>query len=333
MFCGSIVKIASVRVYPLKFKPIYKKRIWGGQKLKEVLNKDIPPGEKIGESWELADLPQDKSIISNGEFAGQTLSSVVQKYPQEITGNKNFRLPFPLLIKFLDAEDILSVQVHPDLATCRRLGKGQPKTECWYIISAPASSHRKTGAGVIYKGLKKGVTKKQFAKAITDGSVADLLAEVPVEIGQCHFLPAGTAHSIGAGLLIAEIQTPSDTTYRVFDFNRLDDTGKPRQLHIKEALESIHFDITTDELPVTTVGRLVDCEYFKVDKGHQAKGCELLLARSKMKTMIFIIGSGTIRSVYGNHVEFRVGDTLLIPAAYEGAIRFADDTQYLTVTI
>jgi len=315
-----------VKLYPLKFKPIFKQRIWGGQKLRQVFNKDIPSREKIGESWELADLPADKSVISNGEFAGQTLGAIVKKYPAEITGNANFTTPFPLLIKFLDAEDILSVQVHPDAQTCWRLGKGQPKTECWYIISA-------TPGAVIYKGLKKDVAKEQFAKAITDGNVAELLAEVPVEVGQCHFLPAGTVHSIGPGLLIAEIQTPSDTTYRVFDFNRVDDTGKARELHIEEALESIHFGLKSSDLPVTTVGRLVDCEHFKVDKGHQTKGCELLLSPGKMNTIIFITGSGTIQSADGNYVEFRAGDTLLIPAAYEGAMRFAEDTQYLIVTV
>ena len=320
-----------MNLYPLKFKPIYKKRIWGGQKLREVFNKDIPPFEKIGESWELADLPDDKSVIANGELTGQTLNSAIKKYPKEITGDENFSGPFPLLIKFLDAEDILSVQVHPDSQTCRRMGKGKPKAECWYIISAPASSCRKTGAGVIYKGLKEGVTKEEFSKAIKKGSVAELLAKVPVEAGQCHFLPAGTAHSIGAGLLIAEIQTPSDTTYRVFDWNRVDDRGKARPLHIEEALESINFDAAGDNLPVTTVGRLVDCEYFKIDKGHQAKGCEMLLSPGKMKTLIILAGSGAILGADGTFVEFKAGDCLLVPAAYEGAMQFADDTQYLTV--
>jgi len=326
MFCGSIVKITGVKVYPLKFRPIYKQRIWGGQKLKKVFNKDIPAFEKIGESWELADLAEDKSVIADGELAGQTLSWAVKKYPEQITGNKNFATPFPLLIKFLDAEDILSVQVHPDAQTCRRLGKGQPKTECWYIIAAAPSA-------VIYKGLKKGVTKEQFAEAIENGTAAELLAKVPVKAGQCHFLPAGTVHSIGPGLLIAEIQTPSDTTYRVFDFNRVDDSGKARDLHIEEALESINFGVQSSELPVTTVGRLVDCEYFKVDKADQRNGSELLLSPGKMKTMIFITGCGTLLSADANPVEFRAGDTILIPATYQGAIRFADDTQYLTVTI
>jgi len=315
-----------VKAYPLKFRPIYKQRIWGGQKLREVFDKDIPPFEKIGESWELADLPNDKSVISNGEMTGQTLISTIEKYPKEITGNEDFSGPFPLLIKFLDAQDILSVQVHPDPETCRRMGKGEPKTECWYIISAEPGA-------VIYKGLKKGVTKEQFTEAIRKGNVADMLEEVTVEKGQCHFLPAGTAHVIGPGLLIAEIQMPSDTTYRVFDWNRVDDTGKARDLHIEEALESIHFDASGDNLSVTTMGRLVDCEYFRVDKGHQGKDCELLLSPGQMKTLIIISGFGTITGGMGIEVEFVAGDTLLVPAVYEGVMRFADDTHYLTVTI
>jgi mannose-6-phosphate isomerase len=314
-----------MRLYPLKFRPILKHRIWGGQKLRE-LGKEIAEGEKIGESWELADLPDDKSVISNGELAGKTLSSAIQNYPIEITGDENYSGAFPLLIKLIDAQDILSVQVHPDEQTCERLGKGEPKTECWYIIAAEPGA-------VIYKGLKEGVTKDRFAEAIKESNVAELLTKVTVESGECHFLPAGTAHSIGAGLLIAEIQTPSDTTYRVFDFNRVDDTGKPRQLHIEEALESIHFDDAGEELSVTTTGRLVDCEYFKVDRGHRTEGCELLLSAGEMKTMIFLTGSGTIIASGQEPVEFKGGDTLLIPFVYEGAIRFTADTQYLTVTI
>jgi mannose-6-phosphate isomerase len=315
-----------MNLYPLKFKPIFKQRIWGGQKLREFFNKDIPPSEKIGESWELTDLPDDKSVIENGQLAGQTLCSAIARYPKEITGTQNFSGPFPLLIKFLDAEDILSVQVHPDPKTCRRMGKGEPKTECWYIISAVPDA-------VIYKGLKKGVSKKKFAEAINKGSVGEMLTKVPVKAGQCHFLPAGTAHSIGLGLLIAEIQTPSDTTYRVFDWNRVDDTGKARQLHVEEALESIHFDASGDDLPVTTKGRLVDCEYFKVDKGHQAKNCELLLSSGKMKTMIVLSGLGTILGTNEISAEFKAGDTVLVPADYKGSVQFAADTQYLVVTI
>ncbi|MCX5637914.1 MAG: hypothetical protein NTX52_09520 [Planctomycetota bacterium] len=163
-----------MKAYPLKFKPIYKQRIWGGQKLREVFGKDIPAGEKIGESWEIADLPEDKSVIANGELAGRTLGWAIEKYPKEIMGDKDFRGSFPLLIKFLDAEDVLSVQVHPDKETCRRLGKGEPKTECWYIVSA-------ADGAMIYKGLKKGVTREKFAEAIKKGSVAQMLAKVTVK--------------------------------------------------------------------------------------------------------------------------------------------------------
>ena len=133
--------------------------------------------------------------------------------------------------------------------------------------------------------------------------------------------------------MIAEIQLPSDTTYRVFDWNRVDETGKPRELHIEEALESINFDMSDEELPVTTIGRLVNCDYFVIDKGHQAKSCEALLSPGEMKTLIILSGCGTILGPDGNSVEFKAGDCLLVPAAYEGAILFVDDTEYLTVTI
>lgn len=315
-----------MKPYPLKFKPIFKQRIWGGQKLREYFNKEIPPSGKIGESWELADLPEDKSIIANGELAGLTVGAAVEKYPREIAGVKSLQGRFPLLIKFLDAEEVLSVQVHPDQQTCRRMGKGEPKTECWYIIAAGS-------AAIIYKGLKKGVTKKRFAEAIVKGGVADMLEKVSVKAGQCHFLPAGTPHSIGAGILLAEIQTPSDTTYRVFDWHRVDETGKPRRLHVEEAMESIHFEASGDNLSVTTVGRLVDYEHFKMDKGRQARDCEVLLWYGKMKAMIILTGMGKIVARDETAVEFRAGDTLLIPAVYEGVMRFAGDTEYLTVTV
>jgi mannose-6-phosphate isomerase len=318
--------MVSMKAYPLKFKPIYKQRIWGGQRLRDVFGKNLPAGQKIGESWELADLPEDKSVIANGELAGQTLHSAIEQFSEKITGHENFPLPFPLLIKILDAEDILSVQVHPDPETCRQMGKGEPKTECWYIIAAEPGA-------VIYKGLKKGVTKEQFAKAIEQGTVAEMLVKVPVRAGECHFLPAGTAHAIGPGLLIAEIQTPSDTTYRVFDWNRVDDTGRARDLHVEEAIESINFNQSDDELFVTTIGLLADCEYFTINKGHQGKNCELLLSPGQMKTLIMLSGRGTILGTGGDIIEFSAGDCMLIPVAYKGAIHFTVDTEYLTVTL
>jgi mannose-6-phosphate isomerase len=314
-----------MQAYPLKFGPIYKERIWGGKMLREVFGRDTPRGKHIGESWELADLPQDKSKITNGELTSLTLAEAIGKYPEGITGRKQFLLPFPLLIKFLDCGEILSVQVHPDKETCERIGKGDPKTECWYIISAAPGA-------VIYKGLKNGVTREKFGRAIKEGTVERMLNKVEVKVGECHYLPAGTAHAIGAGLLIAEIQTPSDTTYRVFDWNRVDESGRARPIHIEEALQSIHFDASGDNFSVTTIGRLVDCEFFKIDKGHQKRNCEVLLSPGWMKTVIVLNGFGTI-SGGGSVVDFKAGDTMLVPAVYEGVIRFSAETDYLTVTI
>ena len=205
------------------------------------------------------------------------------------------------------------------------MGKGRPKAECWYIISALPEA-------VIYKGLKKGVGKEQFARAIKKGLSAELFNKVAVKAGECHYLPAGTPHSIGAGILIAEIQTPSDTTYRVYDWDRVDGSGKSRQLHIEEALESIHFDASGNNLSVTTTGRLADCEYFKVDKFEGTKDSKTRLLSGKMRVFIIIKGEGSFFDDSGQE-RFRAGDTLLVPAQYRGKIEFKDDSEYLTITV
>lgn len=315
-----------MQLYPLKFKPIFKERIWGDRQLCDYFGKNIPANVKIGESWELADLPHDKSEITNGVLAGQTIDRVLADFGPEITGSNHYQPPFPLLIKILDAQDVLSVQVHPDAATCKRMGKGQPKTECWYILDA------RPGA-VIYKGLQPGTTRQQFADAVRDGTCADFLVKVPVKPGQCHFLPSGTCHAIGAGLLIAEIQQPSDITYRFFDWNRLDPaTGKSRPLHIEDALEAIHFDSFGDTLSVKSVGRLVDAPEFKVDKSHQMPECETLLT-GQMKVLFIASGCGRIISEQTETTGFVKGDTLLIPAAFEGVMQFHEECEYLTATV
>jgi mannose-6-phosphate isomerase len=315
-----------VNIYPLKFEPIYKKRIWGGQKLREVFHRELPQGEKIGESWDLVDLPDDKSIVANGELAGQTLYELLKKFPQEIIGKSFYKKPFPILIKFLDAQDILSVQVHPDQQSCIRLGQGKPKTEFWYVISAIPGAF-------IYKGLKNGVDKKKFSEAIKQGGVADLLVKIPVEAGQCYYLPAGTVHSIGPGLLIAEVQTPSDTTYRVFDFDRLDEYGRARELHLHQALESIHFNSAADQLPVSTNGRLVKSKFFVIDKYSRKAGDEQVVSQGQMKILIFIKGRGIILCQSGVSVEFNAGDCLLMPANVNASIRFAEAADYLAVGV
>jgi mannose-6-phosphate isomerase len=292
--------------------------------LRDVFGRKTPRHVRIGESWDLADLPEDRSVVANGELAGRTLRSVIEEYPAGVTGREDFEPPFGLLVKFLDCGRTLSVQVHPDASACRRMGRGDPKTECWYIVAAGPGS-------VLYKGLKRGTTKRSFARAIKAGTVEKTLDRVEVKAGECHFLPAGTVHAVGAGLLIAEIQLPSDTTYRVFDWNRLSPEGKPRPLHVAEALESINFDISAQDLPVNSIGRLVDCEFFTVDKGHQAKGCELLLRAGEVKVLVFLGGMGRIEHYGGGSIQFAAGEVFLVPAAYEGAAVFTAETEYLTV--
>jgi mannose-6-phosphate isomerase len=311
--------------YPLKFKPIYKELIWGGDKLRSFFGKDTPTGKKIGESWELADLPNDKSVITNGEFAGKTIAEVLQKYPQEITGKKDYQPPFGLLIKFIDAADVLSVQVHPDKEVVKKLKTGSPKTECWYIIDTEPGA-------CIYKGLKSGTTRERFEQSLKTGNCAELLNKVSVKPGQCHFLPAGTVHAIGAGILIAEIQTPSDTTFRIFDWNRLQN-GKPRQLHIAQALESIHFDQKAENLPVTTVGRIADTEFFKIDKITAQADSSRQIVEGIMKVIIIIKGRGQITSADSQTIDFSKGQTILLPAAFAGKMFFDNPTEYLSTTL
>lgn len=316
-----------MKPYPLKFKPLFKERIWGGQKLRDVFGKNLPVDVKIGESWELADLPEDKSEIINGPLAGRTIDQVIAEFGTAITGKDDYQPPLPLLIKILDAQDVLSVQVHPDAETCKRTGKGDPKTECWYIIDAQPGA-------VIYKGLIPGTTKEQFAEAIEKGTCEEYLVQVPVHVGECHFLPSGTCHAIGAGLLIAEIQQPSDTTYRVFDWNRVDPvTGQGRQLHIDDALNCIHFNTSGDNLSVTSIGRLVDADEFKVDKGHQVAGAEVLLLSKAMQVLVILNGSGQISATDLESVEFEKGDCLLIPAAFSGVMQFKANCEYLVARV
>jgi len=315
-----------VKIYPLKFRPFIKERIWDGRKNGEFFGKSLPQDLKIGESWELADLPNDKSEITNGTLAGRTIDQVIAEFGVSITGKDDYQPPLPFLIKILDAQDVLSVQVHPDVKTCQRTGKGDPKTECWYIINAEPGA-------VIYKGLKSGTTKQKFAEAIANGTCEEHLIKVPVQVGECHFLPSGTCHAIGAGLLIAEIQQPSDTTYRVYDWNRVDPaTGQERQLHIEDALECIHFDPTGDNLSVETTGRLVDADEFKVDKGHQVPGAEVLLTK-QMKVLLILSGSGQIVAENVEPVDFEKGDCLLVPAAFKGVIQFAAECEYLVASV
>jgi mannose-6-phosphate isomerase len=326
-----------VPVHPLIFEPIFKHRIWGGRTLETAFGKTLPPREPIGESWELADLPEDKSIVATGPMAGRRLGDIVREWGSDLTGRAPlFEGSFPLLIKLLDAKTDLSVQVHPNEATAERLGV-RLKHEAWYVIASTADA-------CIYKGLKPGVTADSFRAAIQDGTCADLLNRIPVKPGQCYYLPSGTVHALGGGILVAEIQTPSDVTYRVFDWNRVDaQTGQPRQLHIDEAMGCINFETATpDDEPRshvasywTTVTRLAHCESFTIEKVRMVAGVEQAIPYAEPVVWTVLSGQGQIMYDGDQHtLAFSKGQTVLLPAALDDArVRVDEDTVWLETTV
>ncbi|MCE9637829.1 MAG: class I mannose-6-phosphate isomerase [Planctomycetes bacterium] len=234
--------------YPLVLGPRLLEKPWGGRRIETVLGRALPAGQRIGESWEVYDRDGGSSVVLNGPLAGRTLAS--------LRGDT----PFPFIVKILDAAENLSVQVHPDAAAAARLG-GEAKTECWFVL------HAEPGAKV-FRGLRSGVTKEELAAALANGSVETCLHSFEVTMGDTVFVPAGTVHTIGRGVLLAEVQQNSDTTYRMFDW------GRPREIHVREALDSIHFGPRSpDKIPAQLLsddGQLarllmIQCPYFTVD--------------------------------------------------------------------
>ena len=222
-------------LYPFTFRPIFKERVWGGRELERLYHKALPPDVPIGESWEISDRPGDVSVIANGLYAGEDLRWLMENYAADLLGGAKAQGGrFPLLVKILDAQDRLSLQVHPPPAKAAQLG-GEPKTEMWYVAEAAPGAE-------LYVGLKRGVTRAEFEQRIVAGTVAECFHRVNVRPGDSMFLPSGRVHALGAGLVIFEIQQNSDTTYRVFDWNRLGLDGKPRELHVPQSLASIDFN-------------------------------------------------------------------------------------------
>jgi mannose-6-phosphate isomerase len=246
---------------PLLFEPLAMERVWGGRLVESLLGKSIPRGLPIGELWEMVDRPEAQSVVHRDPLKGRTLHDLWTNHRAEIFGKKHLSNPsprFPLLIKLLDARERLSVQVHPPVSRAAELG-GEPKTECWYFL------HAAEGAS-IYAGLKKGVKRKEFEKALKNGSVEETLHRAPSHTGESIFIPSGRLHAIGEGLLIVEVQQNSDTTYRVFDWNRNGLDGKPRELHLEESMASIDFDDFEPELTPASAPVVADCPYFLVEK-------------------------------------------------------------------
>ncbi|ACL70898.1 type I phosphomannose isomerase catalytic subunit [Halothermothrix orenii] len=307
-----------MELYPLKFKPVYKSKIWGGRKLKDVFNRDLPD-QNIGESWEVAAHPNGTSIVANGSLKGQSLPDIINTYGDKITGEKLVDIcqeRFPLLIKLLDAEKKLSVQVHPDNDYAHRVENDSGKTEMWYIIDA------RPGARLVY-GLKPGTTKEQLAKAIKRGEIEKYLNRVPVKKGDVFFMPSGTIHAIEEGILLAEIQQNSDTTYRVYDWDRVGQDGNPRPLHIEKALDVINFKtdsslVNYKPLSVNTDQYrrdfLAACPYFVTEYIEVKDEIDFII--NKFIVLMCLKGTGEIH--YNNRkTRIAAGETLLIPAALE----------------
>lgn len=226
-------------LYPLRFKPTYKQYIWGGWKFATLLNRHLPADENFAESWEICDHGSDQSVVEGGPLDGETLHSLCKNYGRRLVGDvlpANYAAgQFPLLLKYLDAEQNLSLQVHPGDAMASRLNPPEKgKTEAWYVVAAVPGS-------IIYAGLKPGVDKRTLAEALEKGRCEECLHYFEARRGDCVFIPAGTVHSLGSGILVAEIQETSDVTFRLFDWNRVGADGRPRQLHIEQGLEAIDF--------------------------------------------------------------------------------------------
>ena len=303
-------------LYPIVFQPIFKERIWGGRELERLYAKPLPPGKPIGESWEISDRPGDASVIVNGPLAGKSLRWLMENHAAEILGGAGSADGgrFPLLCKILDAREKLSLQVHPPAAKAAEL-HGEPKTEMWFIADAAPD------AG-LYVGLKRGVTRAEFEKKIADGSVADCFHRIPVRAGDAMFLPSGRVHAIGDGLVIFEIQQNSDTTYRVFDWNRVGLDGKPRELHIAQSLASIDFNDFEPKLVETKFiadgniqkRSLVNDPLFNVETWKLNSGTGGFLKPEKLQIVAATAGEIEIKS--GSMVvKLSAGQFSLIPAS------------------
>ena len=301
-------------LYPLTFHPLLKERVWGGRKLAEIYHKPLPPGVPIGESWEISDRPGDVSVIANGPLAGQDLHWLVERHAPELLGaTQRAHGRFPLLIKILDAQEKLSLQVHPPPAKAAELG-GESKTEMWYIADAAPGAE-------IFVGLKRGVTRADFERKIQAGMVADCLHRLSVRPGDAMFLPSGRVHAIGAGLVIFEIQQNSDTTYRVFDWNRVGLDGKPRALHLDQSLASIDFNDFEPalirgepaETGPATAQTLVSNPLFKVEVCRLQTGQSMLFSSSNPR-IIGLLEGRVVATDGVNSVELGKGQFCLVPA-------------------
>ncbi|MGJ8738432.1 type I phosphomannose isomerase catalytic subunit [Zobellia laminariae] len=320
-------------MHPLKFNPILKERLWGGTKLKDVLGKPIE-NDITGESWELSTVPGDISVVSNGDLAGASLQDLIEKDPESVLGKsvyKRFGTDFPILIKFIDAKQDLSIQLHPNDELAKKRHNSFGKTEMWYVMDADDDAS-------LIVGFNKDVSKEEYAKSIENDTLLDLLNYEKVKEGDTFFINTGKIHAIGAGVLLAEIQQTSDVTYRVFDFNRKDKNGNLRELHTEQALDAIDYN-KKDDFKVeykndkNTVNDMVDCPYFKTDfLDLNSDLTQDVTNRDSFTIFMCVGGSATIANENGS-VEIKKGETTLLPAASNTIKITTQGAKLLEVTI
>ena len=308
--------MVKVPLYPLRFEPIYKNTIWGGDKILALKGMQ-PNGENLGESWEVSGVQDNVSVVADGYLKGTSLTELIQKYKEIFVGEtvyQRYGNQFPLLFKFIDAHDDLSVQVHPDDEMARKHRQSNGKTEFWYVIDAEEGSS-------LYAGLKKNCSPEELRTAVESDEVCELLNKEEVVAGDAFFLPAGRVHAIGAGLLIAEIQQTSDATYRLFDYNRVDKNGNPRELHLDKALESIDYKVYRNYKTTYNKNRtckpiqLKECGYFTINLltadtfvKFDYKGLDSFVA------FMCVEGSAVFTSQRKFNGKINKGETILFPA-------------------
>ena len=319
---------SSSSLYPLRFKPILKSKIWGGDKLKTKLNKHSEQSQ-LGECWEISGVKDDISVVADGELKGYNLKQIVESYQDKLVGKKvyaQFTDEFPLLIKFIDAADTLSVQLHPDDALAKKRHNSFGKTEMWYIVDHDED-------GFIIADMKKKLNEEQLRELIDKGELQQHLKAYPTEKGDTFFISPGLVHAIGKGVLLAEIQQTSDITYRLFDWNRKDDQGNERELHIEDSMEAVDLSLTAqpkvDYDKRAEQVELVDNRYFTTSRLNLNKAKEIDLSRRDSFT-IFINVSGKVEFAYkGQAYSLSMGETVLIPAIVDKLQLTPDSTATL----
>jgi mannose-6-phosphate isomerase len=300
-------------IYPMAFQPVYKDYPWGGTRIPETFHRDVPPGI-YAESWEIADHKDGMSRIANGTLTGKTLREVLESDPRSIMGSNVEGTKFPLLIKLIDAKQKLSVQVHPNDETAAKFG-GEAKTEMWYLLGDNDAQ--------VYCGLNDGVTKTSFLQAVADGTSGDAMRPVPVQKNSSVFVRGGSVHAIDAGCLILEIQQNSNTTYRIYDWGRMGNDGKPRELHVEQAINVINWNNTENplvqpELLVDTdlfkCWKVLQCEYFRLEKLVFSAPLEVPMDGTTFHALFVAEGAAEINWADGT-LAAPAGSSILIPAA------------------